>query len=307
MSKKWSLTSLDNFPLFFWMLSMKRERRDYRIPAPFLPMAPYAFPVLCVCLFRRSLKPVIFAIISFGFALPTPASGQRPMTGIEEKVGSAVPPNIVLNDEKGDTVSLRELTDKPAILSLVYYSCGSRCPLLLGNLAQAVSSLSMATASYRVITVSFDDSDTPLLAAEKKRNYIKGIGKPFPGSSWRFLTGDRENIERLTESVGFSFRKEPGGFSHPCVLIFLSPGGVVSRYLYGMSFLPFDVQMALRESAGEKSYFSADRLALICYSYDPEGNRYVFHLARSLAAFFFVLMTSSIVLYWVARRKDEKR
>lgn len=246
-------------------------------------------------------------ILLLAILLPGVAAGQYTQSfGIDEKVGQTVPLDLVFFDEKGEKVSLQQLTDKPAIISLVYYSCSGRCPLLLGNLAQAVSLLSVDPAAYRVITVSFDDRDTPLLAAEKKRNYIKTIGKPFPEASWRFLTGDKENIERLTRALGFSFRKEPGGFSHPRALIFLSPGGVVSRYLYGMSFSPFDIQMSLRESAGGKSFFSSDRLALFCYSYDPEENRYVFHLAKSLAAVFFLLITSSIALYWVARKKGVK-
>jgi len=240
--------------------------------------------------------------------LPGAAAGQYTQSfGIDEKVGQKVPLDLVFFDEKGEKVSLQQLTDRPAIISLVYYSCSSRCPLLLGNLAQALSSLSMDPAAYRVITVSFDEKDTPAVALEKKRNYIKTIGKPFPEDSWKFLTGNNENIERLTKALGFSFNREPGGFSHPRVLIFLSPGGVVARYLYGMSFLPFDVQMSLRESAGGKSFFSTDRLALFCYSYAPEENTYVFNIARALAAVFFLLITSSIVLYWVARRKEGKR
>ena len=228
-------------------------------------------------------------------------------SGIDEKIGQEVPLNLVFFDEKGDKVALRRLTEKPAIISLVYFSCGSRCPLLLGNLAQAFSLLQMDPEAYRAITISFDDRDTPALASEKKRNYIKAIGKPFPASSWRFLTGDKENIERLTAALGYSFSKEPGGFSHPRALIFLSPGGVVTRYLYGMSFLPFDIQMSLRDSVGKKSFFSADRLALFCYSYDPEENRYVFNLARSLAAVFSLLVASSFAVYWIARRKEAKR
>jgi len=239
--------------------------------------------------------------------LPRAAAGQYTQSyGIDEKIRQKVPQDLVFSDEKGGKVTLRQLTDKPAIISLVYFSCGSRCPLLLGNLAQALSSVSLDPATYRVITVSFDDRDTPVLASEKKRNFIKAIGKPFPDSSWRFLTGDEENINRLTGALGFSYRKEPGGFSHPRVLIFLSPGGVVTRYLYGMSFLPFDVQMSLQESSGKRGLISADRLALFCYSYDPEENRYVFHLERSLAVFFFLLVTASVALYLVAHKKEGK-
>jgi protein SCO1/2 len=235
------------------------------------------------------------------------AAGQQTKSpGIDEKIGQTVPLDLVFFDENGDKVTLRQLTDKPTIISLVYYSCSSRCPLLLGNLAQALSSMGMDPVSYRVLTVSFDDRDTAAIASEKKRNYIKAVGRSFPDSSWRFLTGDKENINKLTDSLGFSFRREPGGFSHPRALIFLSPGGVVARYLYGMSFLPFDVEMSLQESSLEKSFFNPRKLALFCYSYDPEENRYVFNLTRSLTVLFFLLLSSSLAIYLVARKREGK-
>jgi protein SCO1 len=239
--------------------------------------------------------------------LPVAAAGQQPQSpGIDERIGQKVPPDLVFHDEKGDKVSLRQLTDKPTIISLVYFSCSSRCPLLLGNLAQTLASLGIDPKTYRAITVSFDDRDTPSLASEKKRNYIKAAGKSVHEGSWSFLTGDKDNIQKLTSALGFSFRKEPGGFSHPRALIILSPGGYVARYLYGMSFSPFDLKMSLRESAAKRSFFNADRLALFCYSYDPEENRYIFHLARSLAAAFFLIVASSWLAYRVSRRREEK-
>ena len=139
------------------------------------------------------------------------------------------------------------------------------------------------------ITISFDDRDTPAIASEKKRNYLKATGRPFPETTWRFLTGDKKNIAEFTRAVGFTFREEKNGFSHPRALIFLSPGGTVSRYLYGMSFSPFDIRMALKEASAGSSFFSAERLSLFCYHYDPGENRYVFNLARSLAAVLFMV------------------
>ena len=68
--------------------------------------------------------------------LPGAAAGQYTRSfRIDEKIGQTVPLDLVFLDEKGEKVSLRQLTDKPVIISLVYFSCSSTCPLLLGNLA----------------------------------------------------------------------------------------------------------------------------------------------------------------------------
>ncbi len=169
-------------------------------------------------------------------------------------IGKTVPRDLILFDEKGGKVSLRQLTDKPAIISLVYFSCNSRCPLLLGNLAETLGKVDINPDDYRVITISFDDRDTPALASEKRRNYLKATGRPFPETTWRFLTGDKQNIADFTRAVGFTFKQEKNGFSHPRALIFLSPGGTVSRYLYGMLFTPFDITMALKEASAGSAF-----------------------------------------------------
>jgi len=232
------------------------------------------------------------------------AAGQLTLNnGIVEKVGQTLPQNLVFFDEKGEEISLRQLTDKPAIITLVYFSCSSRCPLLLGNLAATLEKTDMDPDDYRIITISFDGSDTPAIASEMKRNYLKATGRPFPGTTWRFLTGDKKNITELTEATGFTFAKEKNGFSHPRALIFLSPGGTVSRYLYGMSFSPFDIRMSLKEASAGNSFLSTDRLSLFCYYYDPGENKYVFNLARSLVAALFLVMISSFAVFLMASGK----
>jgi protein SCO1 len=240
--------------------------------------------------------------------LPCAAAAQDTQSfRIDEKIGQVVPLDLVFLDEEGEKVSLRQLTDKPVLISLVYLSCSSTCPLLLGNLAAALGATHAAPQDYRVVTLSFDDRDTPGLASEKKRNYLKAAGRSFPGASWRFLTGSRENIDRFAEAVGFPFRKEKSGFSHAKALIFLSPGGAVTRYLYGTSYSPFNIKMALSEASAKSNYFSADRLSFFCFSYDPGENTYVFNIARAFTAVLIVLMTSSVAFILLSRRRGGEK
>ena len=263
---------------------------------------------LTTSLVEARVKKIILAVFFSAVLLPATAAGQHTLkNGIDEMVGQTVPLDLSFIDEKGEKVSLRQLTDKPALISFVYFSCSSRCPLLLGKLAETLGKVDINSDDYRVITVSFDDRDTPAIASENKRNYLKATGRPFPETTWRFLTGDKKNIAELTRAVGFNFKEEKKGFSHPRTLIFLSPGGTVSRYLYGMSFSPFDIRMALKEASAGNSFLSADRLSLFCYCYDPEENKYIFNLERSLAAVLFMVMSFSLAIFLMARRKDRKR
>ena len=253
------------------------------------------------------LKKFLYAFVSLVVLLSGPTSGHSAeKSGIDEKIGQNVPLDAVFLDEQGEKVSLRQLIGKPSIISLVYFSCQSRCPLLLGSLGEALGKSDFDTDNYRVITISFDDRDTPAMAAQKKPNYLKAIGRPFPETSWRFLTGDSKSIAEFTRSVGFSFTKENSGFSHPRALIFLSPEGSVSRYLYGMSFSPFDITMALKEASVQRGIFSRSMLSLFCFSYDHQEKRYIFNLGRTATAAVLFITLCTLSFICAARRKGGK-
>lgn len=222
--------------------------------------------------------------------------------GIEEKLGSYIPLELSFYDEEGRKNTLGELIDEPAIISLVYYNCKRLCPTTLDGLSEVLGKLGPAAGEdYRVITVSFDPRDTPEVALRRKTDYIKAIGKPFPPGAWRFLTGDPGAIGKLTSSLGFKYRSEGEDFLHPGALVVASPEGKVVRYLYGKRFLPFEVEMALAEASAGRPASAVRSALLFCFSYDPQGRRYVFNLLKvtgtvtlltALAFFIFLKKTT---------------
>ena len=168
-----------------------------------------------------------------------PSKGQEKI-GIDEKLGRMVPLDLTFYGEDGHPVALRQLVTTPTILAPVYYHCPNVCSLLLQNLADVLNRLpAEPDKEYNVISVSFDDTEKPDLALEKKKTYLKMIQKPFPEDAWRFLTGDKENIHELTDAIGFHFRRVGEDFEHPVALIILAPDGKIIRYMYGADPLPF--------------------------------------------------------------------
>jgi protein SCO1/2 len=247
---------------------------------------------------------VLFVGSGYGHDVPGP--------GIEEKTGRFLPPDLAFYDEKGELVRLNSLLGRPVILTRVYYSCERICPQVLGGLSQALPRLAFEPGKdYRVVTVSFDASDTPQIARAAKQNYLKAIGRPFPEEAWKFLTGPERSIHDLTEAVGFSFRKEIHGFSHPVVLIFLTPDGRISRYYqvtnfaygasYPVSFSSFDLNMALTEAAQGKSVTGLKKALLYCFSHEPPGQSRFFNFIgvvglitlAAMAAFFVYLQVTA--------------
>ena len=227
----------------------------------------------------------------------------QPGVGIEEKLGQVIPLDILFNDDNGQGVSLRHRINKPTILAPVYFCCPDVCSFLLYNLARALNQLpSEPGKEYLVLAISFDETEKPPLALEKKRLYLKMIEKPFPEEAWRFLTGEEENIRKLTEAIGFRFKREGKTFQHPVLMVILSPGGKITRYMYGTDVLPFDLKMALLEASEGRIGPTVSRVLRFCFSYDPKGRRYVFNTLK-VTGIVTLAFALSFILFLVVKGK----
>ncbi len=216
-----------------------------------------------------------------GHEHPAPDPAPPPEVGVSEKLGAYLPEDVVLRDEEGGLVNLRKLVTMPTILAPVYYSCPNECNLLQGSLAQALPQIGLTPGKdYQVISVSFDENDSPAAAKSRKQDYLTALARDFPPEDWRFLTGDAANIRRLMDAIGFGFRREGSTFKHSVVLVAVSPEGKITRYLYGVRPLAFDITMAVTDAAEGRLGLSVKRAVAFCYSYDPVSRRYVFDLMK---------------------------
>ncbi len=216
--------------------------------------------------------------------------------GMDQKVGQYVPLDLTFADEEGQTVSLGQLIHRPTILALVYLHCPNVCSLLLQNLADALDKLPAEPGKeYRVLSVSFDETEKPALALQKKKTYLRMIQKPFPDDAWRFLTGDKENIRKLTDATGFHFKRVGQDFDHPVSLIILAPDGKIIRYMAGVDPLPFDLKMALVEASQGKIGPAISKVVRFCFSYDPKANKLVFNTLKVTGTVTLIFALSFVV------------
>ncbi len=220
--------------------------------------------------------------------------------GIDEKLGATIPLDLELNDEAGRKIALRDLIDKPTVLTLNYFRCGGICTPQLNNLVQTLNRIGLEPGrDFQVITVSFDPTDTAAVAAQKRSNYLKLMTRPFPPLAWRFLTGEANATKALADAVGFGFKRQREEFIHPGALIVLSPQGKVTRYMYGITYLPSDLQMAVAEAATGVVRPTISKALEFCYSYDPVGRKYVFNITRvagSVTLLFAALFAGVVLL-----------
>jgi protein SCO1/2 len=250
----------------------------------------------------------LISLLMGGFSSANETKGKEQI-GIEEKLGQRIPLDASFRNEEGKQVLLKDVLGKPIIVSLVYLKCSHTCPLLLGALAEVLGRVKLKPLKdYSVLTISFDEEDTPDIARDKKKNYLQAITTPFPASAWRFFTGDRENIRRFTDAAGFMFRRdESGGFAHPVALIILSPDGRIVRYLYGRSFIPFDLTMAITEADKGKIGLSTRGVLLYCFSYDQPGRRYVFNILKVFGTVMIVAVVSFFLYLTVTGRRSRSK
>jgi protein SCO1/2 len=230
---------------------------------------------------------------------PPPFTAQE--VGIDEKLGKPAALDLTFKDEDGKAVALRTLVDKPTILTLNYFRCAGICTPQLNGVVEVLNRTEAVPGrDFQVITVSFDDRDTPEIAAEKRTNYLREITRPFPPAAWRFLTSDAATSRALADSVGFKFKKQGDDFIHAAAIIFLSPKGEITRYMYGVTYLPADLQMAAQEAAQSQARPTINKWLKICFSYDPEGRKYVFSFTKIGAG--IILLGAAIFLAVLIRR-----
>jgi protein SCO1/2 len=227
--------------------------------------------------------------------------------GVYEHLDNVIPEGLSFRDENNNPVILKNLIKKPTILALIYFDCPGICPQLLASVSNIVRKMDMQLGKdYQIITVSFNEQDTPEKALDKKNNFLDRKSRHF-SQYWNYLTGDSANIHALTNAVGFKFIRAGNDFIHPSCITILSPEGKITRYLYGTTFLPFDVKMALIEAQKGISRPTINRILEYCFTYDPAGRRYSLAVTKvSATIILFIAIIFFITLLVRSSRKRSK-
>jgi len=225
--------------------------------------------------------------------------------------------NYELTDHLGAPVRLREdHAGRPLVISMIFTSCHHVCPATTKHLATAVEVAreALGTDSFDVVTIGFDTAhDTPEAMGAFARR--QGVNEP----RWRFLSGSRETIEKISSDLGFIFFPTARGFDHINQSSIINRDGVVYSQVYGVTFeIPWLVE-PLKElvfnrpaSSGHFVAGLVDRVMLFCTVYDPTTGRYRFDnslFVRAAAGLIFILglvfyLIREIILARRARKQE---
>jgi protein SCO1/2 len=138
------------------------------------------------------------------------------------------------------------------------------------------------------------------------------MNSPFPEDAWKFLTGSSENIKKIAEAVGFTYKKEMHGFIHPVVIALLSPDGKITRYIhvsrysygaaYPVTLSPLDLRLSLADASQGKICRSDREALLYCFPHEPasEGKFFTVLKISGITTIFFIV---SFLIYLKATSK----
>jgi len=246
---------------------------------------------------------VLFFFSPIVLATPDPSTiSQR--AGIIEKLGDHIDLDLIFSDDSGKTGTLRAILDpsKPTILAPVYYECPRLCTLTQEGLLKSINKLELDLGKdYQIISVSFNYKESSNLAAERSKAYRNGLNDKISpsSSSWKFLVGEKEQVEGLMTQIGFNYEFDQGEYMHAAGLVIISPSGLISRYLFGIEFPENDLKLALIEAGEGKvgSFFS--KAMMFCFRYDHLKGQYTFAIWNLIrvVSIAFVIVLAGILGY----------
>jgi protein SCO1/2 len=218
---------------------------------------------------------------------------------IDQKPDSQLPLDAEFSDAAGQPVTLRRY-------------CPMLCTQVLGGLAGSLQGMSLAVGQdYDVLVVSFDPGETPAMAADRKKDFVRRYIRDAREQNIHFLTGREASIKALTSAVGFNavYDTATDQWAHPAAITIVTAQGKVSRYLYGVEFAPRDLKLALVEASQGKIGGVVDQMLLFCYHYDPETGKYglvIMNIVRAAGALTVLVLVGAIV-YSLRRERLQAR
>lgn len=217
----------------------------------------------------------------------------------------------VLRDQNGAPLAVGDLRGRPLVISLIFTSCSSVCPVTTEHLRDAVDDARavLGDEGFAVLTFGFDArGDRPAqLKAFASTHRLNGI------ADWHLASADAATTEALLDDLGFSWRAAAGNLDHVTQTSIIDASGRVYRQIYGETFpLPVFMEPLKDLVLGKTTQSIApgdlwNRLTFLCTVYNPLTRAYRFDYGILFGVFFgalsLILMAVVILRLWLEMRR----
>jgi protein SCO1/2 len=252
------------------------------------------------------LSPILLALTSLATALVVASPGRAvaPLgaefdgVDVKNRLGEKVDLDIPIVDRHGKTISLGDALagDRPVLLTMNYYRCTSLCSVQLTELMETIAKMGWLPGEekYRIVTLSFDPTDTSLIADGKRDTYTREVVRKAVAYAdddelsdadlktradaldWEFYVAREKSIRALSDTLGYYFRFEPATqqYAHSPVTYVLRPDGTINRYLFGLQVPTQDLRFALMETSDGQLGSFGEKVLLSCFAYDEDHGGY---------------------------------
>lgn len=230
----------------------------------------------------------------------------------EQNLNDPLPFDATFRDEQGQNVRLGKYFEgkRPVILAMIFYNCTMLCSEVLTGTMRTLQELQYTPGKeYEVVVVSINPTETPQIAADKKKSYLEEYGFTGTEDGWHFLTGTEENIRKVTDAAGYFYNYDASTdqYAHPGGIVIITPEGKISRYHTGVMFEPRDVRLSLLDAGESKIGSPVELILLRCFHYDPTSGTYtvaIMQVLRLMGGGFIILVGGGLAL-WM--RRDMKK
>jgi len=257
-------------------------------------------------------------------AASKPMSPEMRQIDVDEQRGAKLDPTLAFVDPAGNRVTVADWFDdeRPVLLTLNYYRCRVVCSVQLNGLADALAELDWHPGKeFRIVTVSLDPGETEADAVHKRDQILAQLADASVEAGqlgkdadvdWQFLRGDALAIRALAAQLGVSYAydDEQDQYAHPSVAMFLTPDGTIAQYVYGLTYLPRDLKLALLEAGQGKLGSPMEKLYQSCFTYDHTIGRYgpfAFGIMRIGGTLTFLIVAGTLIVFFRRERKNAAR
>jgi len=185
------------------------------------------------------------------------ATETSPPAGLSEpEIGATVPDAMLVNQD-GKPLSLQGFRGRALIITFIYTRCPlpDYCTLMSNNFAEINRELSKSpelNAGAQLLSITLDPGyDTPKVL----RSYGAAHTENYQGEKfarWEFATGKPEEIQRVANFFGLSYKQEGEEIIHSLRTAVIAPDGKLYKMYRGNEWKPVEVLNDLRELQNRK-------------------------------------------------------